>query len=559
MQIKVYKVFIPIIIFLACAKQGFPPGGPVDKRPPNVIETEPKKDTTNVPVDTKIEILFSEPVEHQSCEESIFITPFPGEDIKYKWKGKKLIIQFPDKLAENRTYIITIGTGTRDRRNNAMKSSYSLAFSTGPELDVAAIDGHIYGDARVEGTQVWAYDLSENAQPNPSANFPLYITQAGDDGYYNLSHMAYGKYRLFAVQDRDVNNKYDAEYDLLGVASKDISLSLSNPDVTGLNFQIVLRDTTPPVLRSAAAEDRQHVNLRFSEILLPDSLSNTDNYFIHNSLDTLVTMEAYQDVQNPYIVHLTTEKQRADTSYTVDVSFARDLVGYQLERDTVTVQFKSSGVPDTLKPKFVTMQPPDSAKNVSLETDVHIFFSETMDKISVEKFFTFADTLGDTVKGEIKWPNGAHLIFMPEEKLKSETLYFINLPVDSVFDFFGNSLEDTLFEKRFLTVNPDTLSGISGSIRDEDSTAAGAFYLQAVPVQGPPKEIRVEEEGEFIFKDLFPGIYTIRVFRDSDNNYQYSYGEAFPFIPAERIYVYPDSIKIRSRWPDEGENIVFPK
>ena len=556
---KIYKILIPMIILLACAKQGFPPGGPVDKRPPYIISTKPEKDTTNVALDTDIEILFSEAVEHQSCEESIFITPFPGEGIKYKWKGEKLIIKFPGKLAENRTYIITVGTGTKDRRNNTMKTSYSLAFSTGPELDIADIDGHIYGESKVEGTQVWAYDLSENAAPDPSVNFPLYITQAGEDGYYNLSHMAYGTYRLFAVQDRDVNNIYDAEYDLLGVASKDISLSLSQPEEVGVNFRIALRDTTPPMLRSASAVDRRHVNLRFSEKLLPDSLSNADNYIIYNNIDTLEILNVYHDAQNLFLVHLTTEKQIADTSYFVDVLYARDLVGYQLAPDTVAIKFKSSAVPDTLKPQFITMQPPDSAKNVPLDAKVDIIFSEIMDKESIEKYFTFADTLGDTVTGQINWPTGAHLTFLPDQELTGETLYFITLPVDSVYDYFGNSLADTLFEKRLLTVNPDTLSEISGSINDADSTATGKFYLQAVPVKGSPKEIRVEKEGQYVFKGLLPGIYTINVFRDEDDNDQYSLGEAYPYQPSERFYVFPDSIKIRSRWPDEGENISLPQ
>jgi len=547
-----------MIILLACAKQGFPPGGPVDKRPPYIISTKPEKDTTNVALDTEVEILFSEAVEHRSCEESIFITPFPGEGIKYKWKGKKLVIKFPGELAKNRTYIITIGTGTKDRRNNTMKTSYSLAFSTGPELDIADIDGHIYGEAKVEGTQVWAYDLSENAEPDPSVNFPLYITQAGEDGYFNLSHMAYGAYRLFAVQDRDVNNMYDAEYDLLGIASKDITLSLSQPEEAGVNFRIALRDTTPPKLRSASAIDRRHVNLRFSEKLLTDSLSNSDNYKIYNNIDTLEIIKAYHDPQNLFLVHLTTEKQIADTSYFVDVLYARDLVGYRLEPDTVSIKFKSSAVPDTLKPQFITMEPPDSAKNVPVDAKINIFFSEIMDKKSIEKYFTFADTLGDTIKGQITWPTGAQLTFLPDQELIGETLYFIKLPVDSVYDYFGNSLADTLFEKRLLTVNPDTLSEISGSINDADSSATGKFYLQAVPVKGSPKDIRVEKEGEYVFKDLLPGIYTINVFRDEDDNDQYSFGEAYPYQPSERFYVYPDSIKIRSRWPNEGENIVLP-
>ncbi|NIA29671.1 MAG: hypothetical protein GWP06_07160, partial [Actinobacteria bacterium] len=391
------------ILLFSCAKQGFPPGGPVDRRPPFVLRTNPQNDSTNVARDTNVEIYFNEAVEKRSCEESLFITPFPGDNVKYKWRGKRLRIEFADSLLKNRTYVITIGAGTRDIRNNAMKESFSLAFSTGPELDMGKIKGTVFGEGQVGGTQVWAYDLAEVPQPNPSQRPPIYITQAGEDGRFNLSHLANGTYRLFAVLDRDANNLYDVEYDLLGVTSKDVSLSEASLIISEVNFVIALRDTTRPELEEAAAPDNRHVLLRFSKPMSPQALNQVSNFSIQSENDSLQIIASFPDERNSAYVHLTTETQTAETQYRVTVKKAFDLSGLALNPDSSSAVFPASALPDSAKPQFLFMIPKDSAQFVPLKSNIEIVFSESMDTLSVERHLVVADTLGDTVSGNMKW------------------------------------------------------------------------------------------------------------------------------------------------------------
>ena len=547
------------IVVISCAKQGFPPGGPVDKRPPFIVETNPKSDSTNVPLNTKIEIVFSEVVDQRSVEESIFITPFPGSGTKYKWSGKRLRLQLPEELRPNRTYVITIGTTTKDRRNNLMKESFSLAFSTGSILDQGRIEGGVYGEGRVEGTQIWAYDLKDTPEPNPSTVEPVYITQAGATGDYRFSYLAFSEYRLFAMVDRDANGRYDPEYDALGVSAKDVALSENAPKVAPINFRIAVRDTTPPRLEAAAAPDRNHVDLRFSERLAPDFLSDTTNYLITGGTDTLWILDAVHDERNSSYVHLTTAAQAAAKEYHVLVKRAVDLVGFPIDSVRNDTTFSGHPAPDTLRPRFLSMIPADSSFLVPLSSAIELLFSEAMQRAALERSFTLGDTLGHTVSGRFGWKNSAHVIFAPDKELAAKTFYRVTMPVDSVFDLIGNKLADTLFVKRFTTIDPDTLSEISGQIIDQDSTASGAFLLTAKPTSGNSHELWIAGPGAYRFERILPGIYTIQIFRDADGNKQYSLGEAFPFKPAERYYVYPDSIHVRSRWPNEGNDIIFPK
>jgi hypothetical protein len=553
------SLYVGLLLLWACAKQGFPPGGPVDKTSPRILDTYPANGSTLIPLDTKIEFIFSEGIDRPSCEESIFITPYPGEKVKYKWRGKKLRVQIPGGLLLNRTYVITIGTGSQDRHNNAMKESFSLAFSTGETLDDGIIEGNVYGKGRVEGMQIWAYDIVETPDPNPSTAPPIYITQASADGRFKMSYLALSRYRLFVMNDRDGNGLYDPEYDAIGVASKDVSLAKDNNSIRGLNFQVAVRDTTPPVLKGVSVPDQIHVTLTFSEPMDSTYLSEISDIDIFSPDDSLEIIDLYQDRRNPTYLHLLTKIQQSGKKYTVSVRQGTDLWGLPLVADSSRVEFTGSDRPDSTKPTLLEMTPKDSAKMVSVDGPVNLLFSDFMDTTDFLRHVTLADTLGNRVGLRAVWPNLRNVYCYPNAALGALTDYYFILNVDSVFDYAGNALADTLFKKSFKTLNPDTLSSISGRIHDADSLAVGKFHIRAAEKKGGEYNTWVENDTIYSFKNIMPGLYTLEIFRDEDENGRFSYGRPFPFRPAERFYVYADTIHVRSKWPDEGEDIIFPK
>jgi len=113
----------------------------------------------------------------------------------------------------------------------------------------------------------------------------------------------------------------------------------------------------------------------------------------------------------------------------------------------------------------------------------------------------------------------------------------------------------------FRTVNADTFSSISGVFSDIDSLATGAIHLTAKQSGKDTVEHSqvLESPGPYIFERLLPGVYQINGFRDRDDNGAYSYGAALPWTAAERFVIYDDSITVRARWPNEGNDITLGK
>ncbi len=561
----VQKTLVPIyltifIIFVfACAKQMPPRGGPVDRTPPTIKEIIPTPGQTNVALDTKIEIVFSERMQPNTVEEAIFISPWPSEVIEFDWGGKKLKIKFSDNLKRNRTYVLTIGARSSDLRNNRMEDSYSIAFSTGDIIDQGEITGRVYNKADVEGTLVCAYDLQVNAAPDPTEILADYYTQCNAEGNYNLAYVAPGHYRLFAIDDKDFNRKYTKGIDAIGITNSDVTLISEENTVNDVHFMLTVEDTAAPVLKSAYSIDKNKIEIRFSEKM--DSFENEkpDKYFSispeEDSLTKLKILSCYQNLRDKSQMLLMTEDQ-ADIPYILTADNLFDISGNSLDTAYNSIVFNGSAIPDTMEPVLIYQSIIDSSTAICPDTTIQFMFSEPVKQELLADNVVFRRANAEKINGTIIWNNPAAFTFTPYSALQYFTGYQITAMVDSIQDLAGNSLKDSLFSVYFKTQSEDTLSAISGQLIDQDSTASGNIYLTAKSA-GHFYHTMIEKPGQYSFDDILSGIYTIQAFRDADSNGVYSYGQTIPFQPAERFVFYPDSIKLRSGWPNEGNDIIL--
>ena len=65
----------------------------------------------------------------------------------------------------------------------------------------------------------------------------------------------------------------------------------------------------------------------------------------------------------------------------------------------------------------------------------------------------------------------------------------------------------------------------------------------------------VNLDGETVLDKIPEGNYSLTFFQDSDNNMQYSYGTIDPYKSSEWFYNFQDTVKIRSNWDIELQEI----
>ncbi|MBA2564697.1 MAG: Ig-like domain-containing protein, partial [Gemmatimonadetes bacterium] len=129
----------------ACARTGFPEGGPVDDKPPSLVTTSPADRATDVSPESTIEIVFDEPLAPNAQAQAsrlIFFNP-SRPDVVTDVDGEKIEIQPRGPLEPSTTYSVTLLPGLPDRRNIAMKEPVRLLFSTGGPLTLTLLKGKV--------------------------------------------------------------------------------------------------------------------------------------------------------------------------------------------------------------------------------------------------------------------------------------------------------------------------------------------------------------------------------------------------------------------------------
>jgi len=543
-----------------CAGQAPPSGGPPDTTPPEVVRSYPPPGTLNYR-DNRFSLAFSKYVDRSSVEGSMFISPSVGL-LTFDWSGTGVEIQFSDSLRPNATYIVTIGTDVVDTRKNKMARAYALPFSTGGHLDSASVSGRVF-DPTPAGVMIFAYSLdSRNPDTlNPARSKPDYATQTGKDGTFNLTNLALGRYRLIAVRDQYRNLLYDAQTDEFGIANTDIVLDSLRPRISGMQYQLTREDTTRPFLSSARSIDRSHVLLKFSEMMETTGLRATNVSIIDTATGSQLSAYDFSFVDGSSLAaQIYTADQESSKTYRVRLNELRDVRGNVLDMPPGSGIFSGSAVPDTTRPAMKIENIQEGDKSVQADDSIHIAFSEAIRPLPFERGFHLTDTAQRIVAGGFKWWNSAQASFVPSQPWPLSTPYVLRIALDSLRDLSGNHLRDSLWTRKFSTVDEKTLGSIKGEVRDDSPGARGKIYILAANIsntQLKPRRLVLGSPGPFVLDRVIEGRYTISAFRDADGNGSYSYGTPFPFRPAERFAIFADTLRVRARWPLEGVVISF--
>jgi len=566
---------LPLWIILSlfgvfCAHQGGPSGGPVDTTPPQIILTYPASRALHFH-DNRFSLELSKYIDRRSLEESIFISPSLGE-LTFDWGGKDVEVHFSDLLRENTTYIVMIGTDVVDTRNhNRMASAYSLAFSTGDHIDSGEVAGRVF-DSKVEGIMIFGYEIDggNGDTLNPSHTKPDYITQTGKDGTFSLPYLKIGRYRVIAVRDEYKNLLYDRQSDQYGVMISDVSLSAKRPFLSGLQCKMTAEDTIPPFVSSVRALDRIHVLLRFSK-QMDTSNAGRQNISIVDTT-TGVRLDIFDISFVPHAAsvseqnvpageaQLVTSEQDSTRVYRVTLRNFTDVYGNAMSGSLATGIFAGNGSPDTAMPRVTILTISDGSKSVPRNDSIQIGFSEAVRKLQFTRGCTLCDSGSKPVDGKFVWWNSMAVTYVPSAPLASGMSYKVVIVMDSLQDFAGNKYRDSTKVVRFQCIDENALGSIKGVVTGDSSITRGRIVVIVSSLSSPdvkPQRRILEKPGQFLFDELQEGQYVISAFNDIDSNNVYTYGKPYPFHPSERFTLYPDTLKVRARWPLDGVVVRF--
>ena len=537
---------------LSCAQQGFPPGGPADETHPAVTQTVPAPQAIDVPVTGTITFTFSEPMDGESVESNFFLVPIPEIWPSFEWRegGRTLAVILNQELDPGVTHVASIGAKAADRRGNTLSDSFLLVFSTGPVLENKRMTGRVLpgnflGESplAVSLIDVIAYRTDPASEPpDPENDVPDYMTQTGADGSFELVGLSRGTFRLFAVGDRDGDGFYTANYDLVGVASRDVVLAEEDSLAIAPSIMVDMRYTAPVQLSSARAPDRRRVELSFDREVAPETFEI--------AIPGLDILGSYQAPGSPRGMTVVSAPQEDGRKYEITRLEIADRFGNGMAELDFTPYFAGSGYQDTTA-LAVTHQIPSiltqPGEPVTLVFNRPLELPQGLSAILAEdeRLSLAIDRAGMdrlTLRPVTGWVSGGNTIIQFDPGLLT--------------GIAGNRFTEESARVAIRVAPQDTLAVLSGTVGPSAGETPVRIFAKETGT-GEYRTVTADQSGAWTTGPILPGQYTIYGLRDNDGDSQADLGSVAPFRFAEPVTARPDTVLLQSRWPVGGIEVRF--
>jgi len=503
------KLIFCLFLFAGCATVSIPEGGVKDTEPPILLKSSPDSAQLNFFGDN-ILLEFDEYFQVRSFNAQVIVSPPFDKPLRYKVKGKKLQIDFPDSLRSNTTYQIHFGESIVDVNESNVLKDLKLVFSTGNYIDSSFIRGKIEVSPLIEDKleNLKAILYQEYSDTNYSLTSPYYIAVVNEQRRFRFNNIQPGKYQLVILNDANSNYRYEpGEY----IATSFEEITTDSAGIVLNIFKEEERKLRLDLDNSLTINDQSHV-LIFNR--KPDSCLITtpsDSGLILTTRysrkgDSLFVFFKKPLLQNDSI-HLNIE-----TTDSIFTSYARFT---SREKTRAKFHIYSSVISPLDTPKLISRTP------VTDSTSLRLFnltdSSEVTNRTSRPTYFKVAI-------------NAA---------LKEGKQYRVILDNDT-------SSSDTF---HFQTTSNQNTSKLSFSVSLSDSTPV----IIRLKSQGP------EEYNWYINSDttinaeyLRPGSYSLLAIKDRNGDRKYTTGSLKTTRQPEEVFTLEASVELKADWESSG-------
>lgn len=581
MPIKKLNIFIISVIiftglvFMQCARQGSPSGGPKDETPPEVVEEFPPNKTVGFS-ETKATISFNEFVSLKDPAKEIFISPPMRLKPLYKTQGKKVIVEFQEALKDSTTYTINFGNAIVDYTEGNPLVNFEYVFSTGDHIDSLSVAGKILNafDHKPEsGIIVMVYQ--DNNDTIPLDSLPLKVqpknaSKSTKEGDFRINNLAAGQYMLFALEDLNNNFIFDLPNERIAFLDSLISIepieieeiipadTIDLTDTTDVNDTIVAIDVDPMVMK--VKEEKAYRLFLFAE---------TD------STQRLMGKKLIGKNLLQYIF-----QRPADSVRISAVGFDTGIPDWYIlefnkNRDTVNIWLKP-GLPDTIR---ICFQAGDSIA----DTSKYILSKQSQDSKGKKKEILAGGglrILSNTVAGAFDLNKKLTLSFpLPIEDVDREKIHLYTSTDTMIANLAftdtvcRNAIIDYTWkqgEYYHLLIEDSVFCDLSGAYND---STAFKFIVRKIEDYGllllnigipgmkgqylvqllTDKDVLVRQHaisapGILRFEYLWPGTYKLKVIYDTNANGIWDTGKYTMNSLPERVEYYESTVVIRANW-----------
>ncbi len=585
----------------ACASMGRPEGGPVDETPPVFIKSNPMPGSVQVTRD-KVTIEFDENIKLDDPNNKVVISPAQETPAKISAVGKRITVNFVDSMRPNTTYTLDFTDAIRDLNEGNILDGFAMDFSTGDVIDSLCISGMVLEAATLEPAQGMLVGVhsSVNDTTLTKKTFER-LTKTNQLGHFTIRNLAEGTYYLFAINDKNRDNRWDRTEDIAfygmpitPTATREI-VTDTLIDVDG-GDSLVSREMTifrpNDILLSWFNEnykaqyitkyeriDRKIIKLEMatkSDSLPEVRIVGTErdghlltDYAVLNATPTLDTLQYWirtQDIIDSDSLLLSVRHLRTDSleqlTWTTDTlkfhirakknTKDKDKEKEKKEKekqinsgDSITVSTDSVAAEPIklLSPKISTSGTIDVFQKLRIET------SEPIERFDPNSFHL--EIKVDTLWEEIATPvmvmtdSLRPMILQTDYEWKPGESYRLRIDSLGIENIYG--IHNGPTKSEFTIKQLEEYSNLTFNISNLHENAVVELLSSA---DKPIKTVPVVN-GKAVIRHINPGTYYARLFIDRDSSGTYTKGSVTDSIQPEDTYYFPKKLPLKKNWDVE--------
>ena len=577
-QIKLFVVTLAVMLLVyACAnKAQGPTGGPKDKTPPRVLRSFPVNGALDYNK-KQVEIDFDEMVSIEKASENVIISPPQVKEPDVKSLGKKVTVNFGDKLLDNTTYSINFGNAIVDLNEKNPLKNYLFSFSTGNQIDTLKISGTVINSEDLNPMSGVIVGIYMETSDSVFFKKPfLRIGRTDDKGHFSIDNIKKGKYKIFALGDANRDYYYQ----------QGEGLAMCDSLLTPTSRLEQMNDT---IWKDSIHVDsvRTYMGTHF----LPDNIAL--RYFKENKKRQYFVKSERKE---PFVFSLFFNTSLSKLPDIKPLNFKWDDTKYILQKslkaDTLTYWIKDSTVwnTDTLRMQMTYLKTDSLFQLRSVTDTVNVFMRKgkisqkakalkksTKPKIEPLKFsnnisssfdvfspvvFDFEVPIAnydlskitlsqkkDTTYKEIpfKWRSldSIHMKFALDYKWVPEMSYRVEVDSAAFTSIYDRVTKEA--SNDFKIKSLDDYSSVKMLMANFNPKAV----MQMLDSKDVLLDTKPVSEKGTLFEYLKPGDYYIRMFIDENGNGKWDTGDFTQKRQPEQVYYYPKKLSLKANWEFE--------
>lgn len=529
---KAALLFLIALIAASCAQILSPGGGPKDTTPPRVVHYFPDSAATNF-TGKRIVIRFDEYVQLKDLNSQLIVSPPMREQPDVNIRKKEIVIDLNDTLLENTTYTISFGNSISDITEGNKLDNFRYVFSTGPVIDSIHFSGRVVNASTLAGEKgvlVMLYKSTGDSVPYKER--PYYFTKTKDDGSFLLTNLQAGKYKVFALDDKNQNYLYDNSEERIAFADDLVDLS-ANVDTMLLKMfreepskqsKMKVTQNVPGRVTLAYALPLKNPQVKFIPEIPADMNPLIEKSVTGDSLDIWLSSIALDSMK----IIVSDESGFADTSASITLS-----------KTGQTKHSARGGGSNARKLQLGTnvqsAQSFQSGKPLIVNSNIPIREWKASDFILLRG--------ADTLKADISVSENKRF-FTFKNTFEEDSAYSLFIRPGVLTDWFGQK-NDTL-KVRFKIQSASTYGKLSIT---PTGLTAGHYLLQVVTEKDQLiRELTIGGSAPVAFEKMAGGSFRLKLINDENSNGKWDTGNYLLHRQPERVIYYAKPVKMRAGW-----------